>query len=234
MSESSPTPPTIEPLPPYERRVLGVLIEKQKTSKSADAYPMTLNAIVTGCNQKSNRDPVYELDEEVVEEALAGLQKRGLVMKMTGSRAERWRHLLYEAWKVTKVEMAILAELLMRGAQTEGDLRSRASRMDEIKDLEELRGMLASLTERKFVVYLTEPGRRGTMVTHGFLEADELERAQAAAKSGAVESEAAPVRSSAGGSGVAALESKLNSALEEIARLKEQVARLEERLGSQA
>ena len=155
MSESSPTPPTIEPLPPYERRVLGVLIEKQKTSKSADAYPMTLNAIVTGCNQKSNRDPVYELDEEVVEEALAGLQKRGRVMKMTGSRAERWRHLLYEAWKVTKVEMAILAELLMRGAQTEGDLRSRASRMDEIKDLEELRGMLASLTERKFVVYLT-------------------------------------------------------------------------------
>src|SRR5579884_3723075 len=89
-----PAPPTWEPLPPHERRVLGVLIEKQKTSRSADAYPMTLNAITTGSNQKSNRDPVYELDEDAVEEALGALQRRGLVMKVTGGRADRYRHLL--------------------------------------------------------------------------------------------------------------------------------------------
>src|SRR5579885_1593946 len=110
MTDPTPaTPPTWDPLPPHERRVLGVLIEKQKTSKSADAYPMTLNAITTGCNQKSNRDTVYEVDEE----ALASLQRKGLVMKMTGSRADRWRHLLYEVWKASKVEMAVLAELLL-------------------------------------------------------------------------------------------------------------------------
>ena len=106
-----------EPLPPDQRRVLGVLIEKQKTSKSADAYPMSLNAITTGCNQKSNRDPVTEYDEDDVEETLTVLQRRSMAAKITGGRVERYRHLLYEMWKQpTKVEMAILAELLLRGA----------------------------------------------------------------------------------------------------------------------
>ncbi|HET6575144.1 MAG TPA: DUF480 domain-containing protein [Fimbriiglobus sp.] len=216
--------PAREPLAPSERRVLGVLIEKQKTSKSADAYPMTLNAIVTGSNQKSNRDPVYDLDAEAVEETLADLQRKGLVMKMTGGRADRWRHLLYELWKVTKVEMAILAELLLRGPQTEGDLRSRASRMDEIKDLDELRALLKGLAERNLVVYLTEPDRRGTVVTHGFHTPDELEREKGRHAGGAADHEPAPVRS-AGGS---ALEARLNEAFDEIANLREAVARLEQ------
>ena len=69
-----------QPIPAHERRVLGVLIEKQKTSKTADAYPMTLNSIVVGCNQKSNRDPVYDLDDDAVEEALDALQKKGVVV----------------------------------------------------------------------------------------------------------------------------------------------------------
>jgi uncharacterized protein YceH (UPF0502 family) len=210
-----------DPLPPYERRVLGVLIEKQKTSKSADAYPMTLNSITTGSNQKSNRDPVYDLDEDEVEETLDSLQRRGLVMKMTGGRADRWRHLLYDVWKVGKVEMAILAELLLRGAQTEGDLRGRASRMDEIKDLDELRALLKGLTERELVVYLTEPGRRGTVVTHGFHTPEELEREKARHAGGAAESDPAPARPSSG------LEARLNEALDEIAKLREVVMRLE-------
>ncbi len=218
-----PAPPTWEPLPPHERRVLGVLIEKQKTSKSADAYPMTLNAITTGCNQKSNRDPVYELDGEAVEEALASLQRKGLVMKMTGSRADRWRHLLYEVWKASKVEMAVLAELLLRGPQTEGDLRGRASRMDEIKDLDELRGLLKGLAERRLVAYLTEPGRRGTVVTHGFHAPEELEREKARHAAGAADHEPAPARSPGG----SAAEGRLAEALAEIARLRETVARLE-------
>jgi uncharacterized protein YceH (UPF0502 family) len=218
------SPPSWEPLEPYERRILGVLIEKQKTSKSADAYPMTLNSITTGCNQKSNRDPVYELDEEVVEETLGRLQKKGLALKVTGSRVDRWRHVLYDVWKASKVEMAILAELLLRGPQTEGDLRGRASRMDEIKDLDELRGLLKGLAERKLVVYLSPPDRRGTVVTHGFHAPDELEREKARHAGGAAEPEMIPPRAS--GSSVA-LEARLNEAVEEIARLKEAVARLE-------
>src|SRR3954447_24018046 len=96
--QTPPPPETWDPLPPLERRVLGVLVEKQKTSKTADAYPLTLNALVTGCNQKSNRDPVMELDEVEVEEGLTALQKKFLVARITGGRAERFRHNLYDTW----------------------------------------------------------------------------------------------------------------------------------------
>jgi uncharacterized protein YceH (UPF0502 family) len=164
-------------LPPIERRVLGVLVEKAKTTP--DVYPMSLNALVTGSNQKSNRDPVMNLSEPDVEDALLTLQKRGLVNRIQGGRVDRWRHLLYETWRVNKVELAVLGELLLRGAQTEGELRSRASRMEPIEDLEALRPVLKRLAERKLIVFLTPEGRRGTMLTHGFHSADELERLKA-------------------------------------------------------
>lgn len=226
---SSPTamPTHWEPIPANQRRVLGTLIEKQKTSKSADAYPMTLNSITTGCNQKSNRDPVTDYDEDEIEETLAELQRRGLVMKMTGSRADRWRHQLYDKWTgVTKVEMAILAELLLRGAQTEGDLRARASRMDEIRDLDELRTLLGGLTNRGLVVYLSEPGRRGTMVTHGFHTSEELERLKSSAAAGAFP-EPEPASRPASSPN---LQARLDEAFAEIARLSAAVARLEDEL----
>src|SRR5262245_37967648 len=89
-SPPPPPAPTWEPLTPLERRILGVLVEKQKTSKTADAYPLTLNALVTGCNQKSNRDPVLDLNEIEVEEGLTALQKKGLVTRLTGGRVERF------------------------------------------------------------------------------------------------------------------------------------------------
>ncbi|OWK40430.1 YceH family protein [Fimbriiglobus ruber] len=225
-AQSSPAPTNWEPVPPYQRRVLGVLIEKQKTSKSADAYPMTLNSITTGCNQKSNRDPVYELDEVDVEETLDEVQGRGLVMKMTGGRTDRWRHLLYEAWKVTKVEMAILAELLLRGPQTEGDLRGRASRMDEIKDLEELRALLKDLASRNLVVFVTPPDRRGTVVTHGFHTPEELTREKARHAGIALDNDPAPPRATA----VPVSDTRLATALDDIAKLKETVARLEQQV----
>jgi uncharacterized protein YceH (UPF0502 family) len=162
-----------------ERRVLGVLAEKQKTTPAA--YPMTLNALVTGCNQKSNRDPVLNLSEDQVEEALRGVQKQGLAIRLSGSgRVEKWRHGLYEAWNVNKAEMAVLTELLVRDPQTEGELRSRVSRMEPIDDLDALRAVLRPLIERRLVVYLTPEGRRGTMVTHGFHAPAELERLRAA------------------------------------------------------
>src|SRR5262249_19051121 len=139
-------------LTPNERRVLGVLVEKAKTTP--DVYPLSLNSLVTGSNQKSNREPVMNLADLDIEEKIDSAQKKELVVKGTGGRVERWRHVLYEAWQVGKVELAILAELLLRGPQTEGELRGRASRMEPIDDLESLRTTLKPLAERRLVVYL--------------------------------------------------------------------------------
>lgn len=174
---SAPAPETAQEWPVlnlYERRVLGVLIEKQKTTP--DAYPLSMNGLVTGCNQKSNREPVMNLADLDVEEVLQNLKQKGLVLKITGSgRVERWRHNLYDVWNVSKVELAILADLLLRGAQTEGELRTHASRMDDIADLETLRSLLAKLVERKLVIYLSPPGQRGSKVIHGFCPPKELD-----------------------------------------------------------
>jgi uncharacterized protein YceH (UPF0502 family) len=156
-----------------ERRVLGVLVEKAKTTP--DAYPLSVNAIVTGANQKSNRDPILILDESDVEDALSRCKAKGLVMKVIGGRVDRWRHLLYESWHVDKVELAILAELLLRGPQTEGELRTRAGRMEPIATFDSLRQTLKPLVERNLVLYLTPQERRGAVLTHGFHDPHELE-----------------------------------------------------------
>ena len=105
-----------------ERRLLGVMVEKAKTTP--DAYPLSVNALVTGANQKSNRDPLLNLSDLDVEDALVRCQKKNLAIKITGGRVIRWRHNLYEAWHVDKVDLAVLAELLLRGPQTEGELRT--------------------------------------------------------------------------------------------------------------
>jgi uncharacterized protein YceH (UPF0502 family) len=102
----------------YERRILGVLIEKAKTTP--DVYPLSSNALVTGSNQKSNRDPVLSLTEEDVEEALLSCQRRLLVIKITGGRVVRWRHNLYESWHVDKVDLAAGRTLVARPANGRG------------------------------------------------------------------------------------------------------------------
>jgi uncharacterized protein len=171
----SPDPaPAWDPLPEYERRVLGVLVEKQKTAKTADAYPLTLNSLTTGCNQKSNRDPVLDLSDDEVEETLSSLQKKGLVNRLTGGRVDKFRHLLYDVWTSDGRQLAVLAELLLRGPQTKGELRGRASRMAAIDTLDDLDEVLKPLAERGLVVYLGPPDRRGALVTHGFHAPDEL------------------------------------------------------------
>jgi uncharacterized protein YceH (UPF0502 family) len=172
-SESAASAVAWPALNPAERRVLGVLVEKAKTTP--DAYPLSVNALVTGSNQKSNRDPVLNLSETDIEEALAGAQQKGLAIKITGGRVVRWRHALYEALRVDKVELAVLAELLLRGPQTEGELRARAARMEPIADLDALRGVLRAMAERRLIIYLSPEARRGTILTHGFHAPDEIE-----------------------------------------------------------
>jgi len=137
---------------------------------------MSINSLVVGCNQKSNRDPLMNVDEADAEEALEGMMPKGLVMRVTGTRVDRWRQLLYEVWLVSKVELAVLAELLLRGPQTEGELRTRAARMEPIEDIDELRGILKPLAERKLVVYLTPERSRGAVLSHGFHAPEELAR----------------------------------------------------------
>jgi len=215
-----------------ERRVLGTLVEKQKTSKTADTYPLSLNALVTGCNQKSNRDPVLNLTDDEVEEALARCQKKQLVVKITGGRVVRWRHLLYETWNVDKVELAILAELLLRGPQTEGELRTRVSRMDAIDDLDMLRAALRPLVQRNLVLYLTPEGR-GAVVTHGFHDPRELERIRAHMNSqpvsvaAATEPVAGAPRMSHGDEELAATRAELTALKQVVAEVQDAMARLE-------
>lgn len=162
-----------EPLTPLERRLLGVLVEKALTAATPE--PLTLNAIVLGSNQKSNRDPVVNLEEPEVDNGLEALQRKGLVFRITGGRTERWRHNLYDAWKISKPELAILTELLLRGPQTAAEVRSRASRMESI-DSEEATGLLRELVVRGLVVWLTPEARRGAILTHGFHSPEEVQR----------------------------------------------------------
>ena len=227
------------PLTPRERRVLGVLVEKQKTTP--DAYPMSIAALVTGCNQKSNRDPVTSDDADDIEETLFSLRKKGAAIQVEGSgRVEKWRHNLYE-WldlKNQPVAMAVLAELLLRGAQTEGELRGRASRMDAIPDLEALQHVLNGLEDRGLVVFLSPPGRkRGVVVTHGLYPPEELERLRQAAaqldgddEPRAARPSAAP-RPSTAGADLDALRDEVRALREEVEALSEDVRILREALG---
>ena len=132
-------------LTPDECRVLGTLIEKAMTTPAQD--PLSLNSLVTGVNQKSNRDPVVEIDETRALLALDGLRRKGLArdVSFTGSRVEKFRHTAGEALSARGPELAVLAELLLRGPQTTGELRARASRMAAFDSIEAVEGTLASM-----------------------------------------------------------------------------------------
>lgn len=163
-----------KPLTAIQRRIVGVLVEKAKTTP--EQYPLTLNALRNGSNQKSNRFPQMSLDEERIDEALEELREMGVVMEVQGSgRTSKFRHMMYEWLGVEKAELAVMAELLLRGAQTVGELRGRAARMEPIADLAALRPILASLEEKQLIVYLTPPGR-GCVVTHNLYQTSEMER----------------------------------------------------------
>lgn len=171
---STAAAPRWRALEKIDRRVAGVLVEKAKTTP--EQYPLTINSLVNGCNQKNNRDPQMQLQEADVIESLDRLKVAGAVAEVQGSgRVPKFRHLLYEWLGVDKVELAVMGELLLRGAQTEGELRGRASRMEPIADLNALRGILQSLRAKRLVIDITPPGR-GQMISHALYEAEELER----------------------------------------------------------
>jgi uncharacterized protein YceH (UPF0502 family) len=179
-----------------ERRVLGVMVEKAKTTP--DAYPLSVNALVSGCNQKSNRDPILNVSDFEVEDALTRCKDKGLAVKIIGGRVVRWRHYLYESWHIDKQDIAVLGELLLRGPQTEGELRSRAARMEPFDDLDALRRTLRPLVERNLVVYLTPEDRRGAVLTHGFHSQQELAHLRTREAQHAVSVDAAPPTSPGG------------------------------------
>jgi uncharacterized protein YceH (UPF0502 family) len=171
---SAHTSPRWRPLEAIERRVLGVLIEKAKTTP--ENYPLSLNALKTGSNQKNNRSPLMQLEEPQVEEAMEKLRELGAVAEVQGSgRVSKFRHLAYDWLGVEKVELAVMAELMLRGAQTVGELRGRAARMEPIKDLHELQPTLDSLEKKGLIQYLTPQGR-GCVVTHALYQERELDK----------------------------------------------------------
>ena len=166
--------PSWQPLSGVDRRVLGVLVEKAKTTP--DNYPLSQKGLCTGCNQKSNRSPQMQVSEEAVEESLERLRKLGAVVFVTGSgRVDKYRHRAYDWLGVDKVELAVVAELLLRGPQTVGELRGRAARMEPIRGLEQLHPLLESLQAKRLVTYLTPKGR-GAVVTHTLYLEQELEK----------------------------------------------------------
>lgn len=137
-------------LTPIEMRVLGALMEKAVTTP--EYYPMSLNGLTNACNQKTSRDPVTDYDEDAVQETLDGLRDRGLVLRVdvSGSRVPKFRTSIREKWELEDEEYALLAILLLRGAQTVGQLRSRAERLFAFRDISEVNETLDTMQRRDF------------------------------------------------------------------------------------
>src|SRR5438128_10054826 len=163
-------------LSPLEARLIGCLIEKQITTP--DQYPLSLNALVAACNQKSNRDPVMDLDETTVQNTLDQLARKHLVVEKSGfgSRVPKYQHRFcnteFGNLKLDPQELAIICEMLVRGPQTPGELRTRASRMASFAETADVEAALARLRDRPdgpFVVQLArEPSRRDSRWAHLF------------------------------------------------------------------
>jgi uncharacterized protein len=144
-----------------EIRVVACLVEKQRTTP--DVYPLSLNAIRLACNQSTNRDPVVDYDEQTVSEALRRTALRGWTRLTSGagSRARKYRHLLDDALGVDPGELAVLAVLMLRGAQTPGELKGRTERLEGFADLGAVNEVLDRLVERGFVIrHPRRPGQK--------------------------------------------------------------------------
>jgi uncharacterized protein YceH (UPF0502 family) len=208
-------------LSPNEARVIGCLMEKSVITP--DQYPLSLNALVNACNQKSSREPVMSLDPGVVERAVKDLIARGLVMTQEfGSRVEKYQQRLcnthFAEIKFTPAEFAVVCLLLLRGPQTPGELKAHSGRLHEFADSAEAEAALESLMTRSdgpFVARLPrEPRRKDHAYAHLFGGAIESASKDGSAADG---SEAAPARPS----GLAALEARVAKLEQELAALKQ-------------
>jgi uncharacterized protein YceH (UPF0502 family) len=152
----------VDLLSDVEVRVLGALIEKDITTP--DYYPLSLNALVNACNQKNNRDPVMTLDEDAVRAALESLQAQRLAGPARGadSRVTKYEHRLQEVFNFDRREIAILCVLLLRGAQTPGELRGRAERMFRFEELEDVLATIEKLSQRETPLVAVLPRQPGT------------------------------------------------------------------------
>ena len=144
-----------------ELRVLGALIEKQRTTP--DTYPLSLNALRLACNQSTGREPVVDYDEDTIRDAIARLVRRGWARLASGpgSRATKYRHLLDEALSLDGAQLSVLAVLMLRGPQTPGELRQRSDRLHQFATLDELEALLEALAARRLIVrFDRRPGQK--------------------------------------------------------------------------
>jgi len=181
-------PTTLPVLSLLETRVLGVLAEKQRTVP--DSYPLTLNYLVSGCNQKSSRDPVIEASEAEVQAALDGLRTLSLIVETSGGRASRYAHNIERVLHIPTQSTALLAMLMLRGPQTAGELRINCDRLHKFADISSVESFLVELAERAaggLVVELPrQPGSRENRWMHLLSGAPVIEeRAPARAASAA-------------------------------------------------
>ena len=214
-------------LTPREARVIGCLLEKQRTTP--EHYPLSLNALTSACNQKSNRDPVLELDEATVQDTLDALMKKHFVSEKSGfgSRVTKYRHRFcntdFGTLRFSEQELGIVCVLLLRGPQTPGELRTRTERLCKFHDIHEVEATLARLMQRDDGPFVTrlprEPGKRETRFAHLF--GSESERHDTAASGNAVSAGADPVPER-----MAQLEQMINLLRDEMATLKARLDRI--------
>ena len=206
-----------------EARVLGSLIEKELTTP--EYYPLSLNALVHACNQKSNRDPFMSLDEDAVRQALRALEKNGLAGPADNmeSRVSKFEHRLQEAYNFTRHEIAILCELLLRGPQTPGELRSRADRMHKFEDLGIVQSTLQRLMKREPPLVKVLPKQPGTKeARYAHLLCGDVAGWEPVPESGVTTSSTAA--GSQNGDRITRLEAEVAGLREQVADLKQQLA----------
>jgi uncharacterized protein YceH (UPF0502 family) len=219
-------------LTPLEARIIGSLIEKQITTP--DQYPLSLNSLVAACNQKSNRDPVMELDESTVRGALDGLIRKHLVIEKSGfgSRVPKFQHRFcnteFGTLKFTAQEIAIVCELLLRGPQTPGELRNRASRMAAFGDSGAVESVLESLATRQdgpIVARLArEPGRRESRYAQLFTGRPPVSAGDSEAEHGSLAPPSQPAQLLPADTALAALQQRVERLEAELQALKDRLA----------
>lgn len=202
-----------------ESRVLGALIEKEMTTP--EYYPLTLKALTAACNQKSNREPIMELDEAEVVRGLDGLKAKRLLLQSDASRVPRYEEIFARHHKLVNREMAVICLLLLRGPQTVGELRGRSERMYGFSSLEETEEVLASLAEMGFLRKMSrQPGRKECRYAH--LLSGEIDEPVVSAV--AARPEEATLRVRAENERLAGLELEIQVLREELAALRQAFA----------